>query len=500
MPQIPVYQQRTAATAPLQLAPLSAEAAAAPAAALGRLSDTAAQIGPQIADAAQRIEISKNAWQLADTTAKTLGELQQFRGELAADEDYDSHSQKFLEKAKEIEDRVAPTLSGGLRQVWRQDFRQIAQQNSLSVAVDAQKLKAEKVRTELGSTLFALSELTGTDQATDDALRAQARLAIAGSAATGNLSVADSNTLIRKFEQDSSEAQIRRDVLRDPEDAERKLAAGMYTNLSGETQAIWAQRISAAAEAAQRRQLADEDRSFRLGERARKLAADAMAKEGDHLLATGKLTAAWIESKRDELDPADFRHFYEKLNGGGGEAPRDADTYIDLRDRSGRGEDVRDDARVAYRQGRIRVSDYNIIVGEVENQRPGWYRQGHEYISTMAATSDLNPDPAAAATKATMLDQWNQWANEHPKASDREARTAFQDIVVHNGIVEINSLPLPRFSTGNRFSMDLDATEAATVKAWQEKRLSDQDFERESQILKRWRAANTRAKSTQSAP
>jgi len=477
MPQIPQYQQRTRAT--------SGELGPGP----QRSAGGGFMLAAELAKTAEKIQLSKEAWQLADATAKATGELEQIRGQLEADEDFDTHSSRFLEQAQAIREKYGEQLGGVSARAFRDDFERIAQSNAGQVAINAQKLKAQKVRTEIGNTLFDLSQLTGQDPVTDEAIHSQARLAVETGAQNGNLSFAERNALMQKFDTDSSEAAIRRDMLADPELAERRLASGGYPRLSGEAQAIWAQRVSDAAYSAQQRRLATEERDYRMSERAQKERADELSKEGDTLLASNKLTPKWIESHSRELDPADKRYFYSKLTGGAGDGPRDSTRYANLRERAGLGEDVRDEAREALHRGEIRSSDFDRILGEVEGSRPSWYRRGTEYISTMSGVSDLNPDPAAAATKATMLDQWNDWASAHPKASVTEAQTAYQDIVSHNSLVQMNGLPMPKFAVGNRLALDIDSTEAQTAKAFQDGRIDKAQFEREALLLQRWRQA-----------
>lgn len=477
MPAIPQYQQRTQAS--------SGELGPGP----QRSAGAEFQLAAELSRTAEKIQLSNESWKLADATAKATGELEQFRGALDADEDFDTQSTRFLENAKQVQEKYAAQLGGLSARVFKDDFTRISQSNGVQVAINAQKNKALKVRTELGGTLFDLSQLTGNDPVTDDALRSQARLAVEASEAGGNLNPAEKQALLMKFDTDSSEAAIRRDMLADPEGAERKLAAGLYPRLSGESQAIWAQRVSSAAYTAQQRRLAEEDREVRLNDKARKEVGDELAKQGDALLARNALTPAWIEKNHRALSPEDYRYFYRRLTGGDGDAPRDATLYANLRERSGRGEDVRDEARQALQRGEIRTSDFDRILGEVEGARPGWYKRGSEYISTYAAVSDLNPDPAAAATKATMLDQWADWAGEHPKSTDREAQAAYQDIVTQNSLVQMNGLPMPRHAVGNRLNLNLDATEEALVKAFKEQRIDQPEFERQAALIQRWRDA-----------
>jgi hypothetical protein len=86
-----------------------------------------------------------------------------------------------------------------------------------------------------------------------------------------------------------------------------------------------------------------------------------------------------------------------------------------------------------------------------------------------------------------MLDQWNDWAVAHPKATASEAKNSYQDIVEHNSLVQLNGLPTPREAVGSRLNLDIDASEAATVKAFKEGRMDKATFEREAALLQRWR-------------
>lgn len=242
------------------------------------------------------------------------------------------------------------------------------------------------------------------------------------------------------------------------------------------------------ADSVLRAQIADAARLESLSDREQKKASDAAAKNGDKLFAEGKLTAGWIEAQRNTLDPQDYRYFYTKLNGGDeGSAPRNVPLYADLRERAGRGEDVRVDARAAVQRGAIRSSDFDRLIGEVESEHPGWYKRGSEYITSMSGASLLNPDPAAPQLKASMLDQWGDWSRLHPQANDREAQSAYQDIVSHNMLVQRAGLPLPRLLVGGRFSPDLAATVKATMKAHTDGQMNDADYGREMEVLQRWR-------------
>lgn len=250
--------------------------------------------------------------------------------------------------------------------------------------------------------------------------------------------------------------------------------------------------LDSSVEHLQRRIILEEEQGFARMERMQRRASEEIVKEGDKLLSGGNLTPDWIERNRKVLSQEDYRYFLRKLSGGDDESkPADVITYADIRDRAGRGEDVREEARQALLRGQIRTSDYNNIVGEVETGRPNWYKRGSQFISTSAAVSDLNPDPAAAQKKAQMLDDWDMWARENPQAKDTEAQAAYRRIVEEYAIVDTSNMALtkraPRFLVGSRNTPDIDATEAETVRAFEEGKIDQREFERQAQLISEWR-------------
>lgn len=246
-------------------------------------------------------------------------------------------------------------------------------------------------------------------------------------------------------------------------------------------------------ESVQRIRLQAEEVAYRKAERSERDAADAVAKEGDKLLATGNLTSRWIEQNRDRLDPQDHRYFYSQLTGNGKGGPRNVDAYLALRDRAGRGEDVRSDARAAVRSGQIGVDDYDRLTSEVESSRPGWYARGSSYISTAGKPNDLNPVEGSQQRLASMLDDWQVWADDHPKATDNEARDAYQRIVEEYGLINQKAMTLnmraPRFMVGTRDAPDLETTAQRTVEALQKGEIDEAEAQRQALLIKQWRQA-----------
>lgn len=255
----------------------------------------------------------------------------------------------------------------------------------------------------------------------------------------------------------------------------------------------------------QRRILLEENQGAVRQEKLQKSMIDDVIKEGDKRLSDGTLDAQWIASNRSILPHEEYRYFLRKLAGDDDSAsgPRDKITYADLRERSGSGEDVRADARAALVSGAIRSSDYDRILGEVEQERPGWYKRGTNFITTSSAVSDLNPDPAAAQRKASMLDDWYQWSLDNKGATDEQATNAYQRIVKEYAIVDYTKMTLmkrsPQFLVGARNLPNFDATEAATVKAFKEGAITRQEFDRQALLIKEWRDAFHKTQQKQQA-
>ena len=241
-------------------------------------------------------------------------------------------------------------------------------------------------------------------------------------------------------------------------------------------------------ESQQRILLQAEDREYRRSERAEKDMNDAASKDGDRLLAAGELSTTWIERNRGRLSPSDYRYFNKALSGEAG-GQRNLDTYIRLRDSAGRGLDVRDEARDALRRGQITLSDFDRVTSEVEQSRPGWYKRGTQYLSTVSGYSELNPTPDAAQSKANMLDDWSEWATANPKATEQQASAAFHEIAGNYLVLEMASLSVPKYLVGNRLAPNIDETERRTVEAFRNGAITREQFEREAALLKQWRRA-----------
>lgn len=456
---------------------------------IGAATQKLAQVGVKVYEYDRSLKLQK-------LTNDTVNELNDFELSLQTDQDFDTQPERYRQKLGEVLQRVDSSVKDNrLKGLFKAELASTAARQEFNIRKNALKGKIGEQRAILDQTLLDQATQAGTgDPVVDGLVETKGMQSLDNAYAAGVISAEELQKKAATFRSDLTAAGVRRQILDDPEGAERALLEGGYEGLSGEDRTIWIERASARVDSMRREKLAAEDREYRLGERAQKDIQDATSKDGDKLLASGQLSTQWIEGNRDRLSPEDFRYFYGKLTGGG-EGHTDSIVYSDLRQRAGTGQDVREQAREALTRGAIKTGDYDRIISEVEQQRPGWYKRGVDYIGTSAGVSDLNPDPAAAQRKAQMLDDWTDWAGRNKGATDDQAQKAYREIVKEYAIIDRDKMTLllrtPSFMVGQRNAPDLDATEAATVQAFEAGEIGREEFERQAQLLQRWRDTMT---------
>lgn len=484
MPRIPTHLQQSEASGSLQIRPD-----------IGRRGGGAQSLGSGLADVADVLNRVREQDAAADATLKLAKAQTEWQAHLLErQEAAEPGAPEFTSTlVKDYGDYVEKTVATGKTRRAQQHLRERLTAFGGALSLDAMKFESEARLVDRSNKYTEAAELTAT-AAELDPDRYQVRLA-EQLAALDELEVPPTKRAeLRKGTIDlvRSRAAIGY-VRRDPDAALKRLTMPeendtLFRSLSPKARDAVLNEI----ESEQRMRLTMEDRAYRNAERAERDLQDATSKEGDKLLAEGKLSPQWIESRRNRLSPDDYRYFYRELSGGGS-GPRDVELYAGLRERAGRGEDVRDEARAALTRGAIGASDFDRIVGEVEGQRPGWYKRGRDFISTSAAVSDLNPDPAAAQRKAAMIDDWDDWSDENQKASDIEARDAYKRIVEEYAIIDTRDFVItkraPRFLVGSRNAPDLDATEVATVQALDDGRITREEFDEQALLLVEWHRA-----------
>lgn len=443
---------------------------------VSQLGENLQRIGAEFEDRQSTLEATQARSSLLVADIQTRQELQ-------ADPDWSTYEKRYRDKMSgAIESTAAGIKNIRARQMFQAQAQLDVARGSAAMAEEAQKKRVDLGHANTVTSLDALrmSALQAPDQGTRAAAVGAAQQMIDASVTNGDLSAEQGAMLKKSWTADYAEGAVK--MLPFDQQIETLLQRGQVADF------LQPDKRMELLDSAMRGKIAETNQREAMLEKQKKEVEQATTKNGDLLLAQGKLTPDWIESNRNILDPSDYRYFYNKLNGGDeGSAPRNIPLYADLRDRAGRGEDVRSDARAALQRGAIRVADYDRIIGETEQQRPGWYKRGAEYIKSMSGISLMNPAPDAPQAYAAMKDQWDDWSQEHPNATDREAQSAYQDLVSHNMLVQRAGLPLPRLLVGGRFAPDLVASVKATMKAHDKGEMNDDDYAREMEVLQRWK-------------
>lgn len=253
-------------------------------------------------------------------------------------------------------------------------------------------------------------------------------------------------------------------------------------------------------ESVQRGILATQEHQVVMQEKNQKLASDNLSKEGDSLLANGQLTARWIEGHRNTLEPNEFRYFYKALSGTD-ESATNPRVFADLYLKAANGQDVRDDARSALVDSHtLSRADFTKIAGLVDGERPGWFKRGTQSIAGSLDPGQLNPDPDAHHSRALALQDWEDWAQKHPQASDKEAETMSNTISDHYRIVPaastVLSMKAPLYLTGTRAQpVDeqgkpdpmLNATARRTMAALKAGEISAQEAQEQALLIQQYR-------------
>jgi hypothetical protein len=211
-------------------------------------------------------------------------------------------------------------------------------------------------------------------------------------------------------------------------------------------------------ESVQRGILATQEHQIVAQEKNQKLASDNLSKQGDQLLASGQLTAKWIESNIRTLEPNEVRYFYKALSGTE-EAATNPKVFADLYLKAAQGQDVREEARTALVDSHdLSRGDFTKIASLVDQERPGWFKRGTQFISGSLDPGQLNPDPDAHRSRELALQDWENWANKHPNATETEAQTMQNHLADAYRIAAPNTITL-----GMPAPMHLVGTRAAPV-------------------------------------
>lgn len=233
--------------------------------------------------------------------------------------------------------------------------------------------------------------------------------------------------------------------------------------------------------------VADAERLEMLTKKQQSDTADNIVKQGILMAQKGQLSGDWVTKQAPLLKPQELKFLFDEMSGR--EIKSDVHTYSDLLTRAAHGEDVTDDAKSALYSGRLSTEDFTKVEDMGAKDQPNWIKRGTQYITSMSGYSELNPNIESAQLKARMIDEWQDWTKDHPKATDKEAQIAYQDIVMNSMLVKLAGLPKIKYLVGTSIQPDVNASMKATTDAYKRGELSKDDFDRESFVLMQYERA-----------
>lgn len=466
------------------------------------LAGIAGQSVGQFAEVQQRLATHKRTLQATSMLASATQKLEQFHLGLSTDRDYETQHTRYEQLIQEINGDAQKSADPQVARLFTSEFQPLAMRKGFEIQREALKGQISVQRAGVDQTLETIAGLAGSGDPEFDAyLTERGENMLADAYENGVLTDAEElQSKASKFHSDVVVAGVRRQIMEAPELAEKQLLSDGFPGLTGDARTVWTERAQSAADSVRRERVADEERRFRISERAERESALAAERDGLELQRAGTLSPAWIETNRDVLTPEAQRYFYRAMSGE--DAVTDARVYTALRERAAAGEDVTDATREALFANQIKQADYDRIIAIQDREGlPGWYRRGEAYISNSLKPSDLNPDAAAPQRYAAAMDDWYEWKHQNPDVTEEQASAEQRRIVKEYGILDFQSFTLvkraPTFLVGTRNQPDIDSTEVATVEAFQSGEIDETEFNRQALLLSEWREAVERMRQQQ---
>ena len=463
--------------------------------------DSISQLAKIGASVAAQVANNQRTLDITSATTAASQELENYVFEMKnSDREYATQFERYQTQVKDISSRYQKQFEKdpSAFSVFKSNFGQLAFKRGMDVRSHSLNGQMDVQKGQLSLNMQSLAELAVQgDEEQRAMVQTKADLLLADAYQGGVIGAEEQAKMHMSFQDDVVSAQVRFDILQDPDSAATKLLKGEYNGLSNERSMIWLEKANQASEAKQRALYSAQDRDRREQERAEKRMQENMAKAGDKLLYAGELTTDWLESNRESLDQDDYRFYLKSLRTGDA-GFTDAGLYADLRIRASNGDDVRDEARGALRRGRLKLQDYEKLVNRSEKNTgtgdvPNWFKRGEQYLGRVFQVSDINPDPAGAQRLASVMDEWSQWALDNPQAAPDQARKAYQELAKDYALIETQNMtlikPLPRYVVGNRSALDVESTARATVEAFQNGEISEDEFNKQAALIKEWEDA-----------
>lgn len=233
---------------------------------------------------------------------------------------------------------------------------------------------------------------------------------------------------------------------------------------------------------------------------------DATAKTGFERLASGELTPDWVRQNKEDLSLAEFKALLQSTRGDAAHAD-DPATINDLERRINQGEDVAEDIALAHRRGSLKNDRMSALMSRNRDIQRGRgpatdYDRAKDYLKDMLRPGPAVQDVNAFARQAQaerMFDDYVRGAPEDKPRTGPEIWKYAEETVGRFALIDWKevsaTMPLPRFFVGKRGEPNIEATEAAIIRAVKEGRMTREEAAKEAQIIDQWRDAIARRKA-----
>lgn len=461
---------------------------------------------------------------LSIETAKAQRELQEFsftlqNGVIGEDGVYQAppdpmqHQQMFDDKVKEITKRVKGSVDGEMYALFERDFSNSALRESFKVRENVIGQQRQAVQVEFQSNLTTLADIAAdeTDPGMQAEVRNKARLMTQRMVSSGVMSPEEGFKAEKSFDKMVVTAQVRRGMRDDPETTLQELLGDGFPQLNDPAEREkWIDQAGRRVDTKLKVQMAEEERTRRQEERAQKETEEATAKDGYKLATDGQLTTNWVEQNRDNLTLGDYKQLLETAKGKN--VVSDPEVYFGLRDAAMKGVNVKERADLAFLNRQLSREDYDRILADLKTSgviktkgdsagRDDVLKNGEDYIRTSLNAENPQTDSITRMRAAEAMDYWRKWRAENPNAKPEEARKVYKNIAEDATLLDdrgsVASLLPPRYMVGTMAAPDLSATMAATVKARNEGRIDESEYQQQLQLIKQW---SDRAKKRPAKP
>ena len=453
-----------------------------------------AQAFGQLQQLSERVAQAERSQKLTQLNASATMALKEFELGLETDTDYATYEERYDKRLQQIQDDVAKVTEGdnALFGAWRSDFARTAMDGRFNVRRAAVKGRINVANAELDQSLNTYAGLAGSDDPSKDAdISARANLAIQDALDAGIISPQDAVKKSQQFNSSAITNRVNRDMFNDPIATRRRLIDNQYPGLDEPSRTKLLNRATDEATQAITRANAAEELADRLARRARDDMERNLGTSVDQMIATGDFDGAedFLAKNARFMTPADRKRTLNFIRRQ--DIVTDFSTYANLSERAAGGENVEADARDSVMKNLLSDNDYRVIVNA--SRETGWRKRGYSHIADNLKPSDFEKKVGNTATirSANALRDWNQWVRDNPQATDAQADAESRRIVAeysNQGQVQsVATLRRPTYlvSTGPS-SFDLETTFKRTKEAFDSKKITQAEYERQSALIKQW--------------